>query len=83
MSVNDYYPRQALLMGDFMIHISVLYIQKKNQRRNEWNMSREKQIWQLITVLGGRVGKIALVDTQPSNVEEWKIVEEWTFPETK
>lgn len=27
-------------------------------------------------------GKVALIDTTSSNVEEWKIVDEWLFPES-
>ena len=62
-------------------HISLVY---SNQEPTE---ERVKYVGQrtdaaLFGSRGWTGGKVALVDTRSTNVEEWNILEEWTFPET-
>jgi hypothetical protein len=61
-------------------HISLVYSNEKlTEKRVEY------VAWKTSMAIGDSEGwsggRVALVDTRPSNVEEWKIIEEWSFPE--
>ena len=63
-------------------HISLVY---SNEQPTEERM--EFVAGEMGKTIGDYVGwtggKVALVDTRSTNVEDWKVVEEWSFPETK
>jgi 2'-5' RNA ligase len=63
-------------------HISLVY-SKEEPTENRVEYVARKTSMVTGSSAGWTGGKIALVDTRSSNVEEWKVVEEWTFPETK
>jgi 2'-5' RNA ligase len=61
-------------------HISLVYSsEKQTEKRIEY------VAWKTSLAIGGSSGwtggRVALVDTRSPDVNEWKIVEEWSFPE--
>ena len=66
--------------GEYDPHISLVY---SNEAATEKRV--EFVAWKTSMAIGNSTGwkggKVALVDTRSTNAEEWKIVEEWSFPE--
>lgn len=66
--------------GEYDPHMSLVY---SNEAATEKRV--EYVAWKTSMAIGNSTGwkggKVALVDTSSTNVEEWKIVEEWSFPE--
>jgi 2',3'-cyclic-nucleotide 3'-phosphodiesterase len=61
-------------------HISLVYSKGESTEKQVEYVAQNTNI-AIGSSTGWTGGKIMLVDTRSSNVDEWKIVEEWTFPE--
>ena len=67
--------------GEYDPHISLVYSNEEaTEMRVEFVASETRMA--IGNSLGWKGGKVALVDTRPADVGEWKIVEEWSFPES-
>lgn len=62
-------------------HISLVYSKEEVTEKRVEYVARKVSL-ALGETTGWKGGRVALVDTRSRNVEEWKIVEEWSFPET-
>lgn len=62
-------------------HISLVYSDEQATEKRVKYVSSETTL-ALANSPGWTGGKVALVDTTSSNVEDWKIVDEWLFPES-
>lgn len=81
------YIRQSILLDTkpfdeklYDPHISLVYShEKQTEKRIEY------VAWKTSLAIGQSSGwtggRVVLVDTRSSDVNEWKIVEEWSFPE--
>jgi len=71
---------KAFEEGEYDPHISLVY---SNEAATEKRV--EYVAWKTSMAIGSSTGwkggKVALVDTRSTNVGDWKIVEEWSFPE--
>lgn len=82
------YVRERLLPGastfDDAIydpHISLVYSREEATEKRIEYVTRETSI-AIGNVTGWKGGKIVLMDTRSPKVEDWKVLEEWSFPES-
>ena len=66
--------------GMYDPHISLVY-SKEHATEKRIEYVAWKTSMAISDAEGWKGGRVALVDTRSENVAEWKVVEEWTFPE--